>query len=152
VADPITIGLAAFSAIKAGVAAGKEIQSLAGDIGSLWDSIEAIKADHTKKKSKKILSVNEEAMETFIAKKQAEDMENQIRELVINTRGLDAWHELIRLRVQIKKDRIAAEKKAKADRKETLDTILISLLILAGVTIIGLFFWFIIKAKQESPA
>lgn len=151
-ADPITIGLAAFSAIKAGVAAGKEIQSLAGDIGSLWDSIEAIKADHTKKKSKKILSVNEEAMETFIAKKQAEDMENQIRELVINTRGLDAWHELIRLRVQIKKDRIAAEKKAKADRKETLDTILISLLILAGVTIIGLFFWFIIKAKQESPA
>jgi len=152
VADPITIGLAAFSAIKAGVAAGKEIQSLAGDIGSLWDSIEAIKADHTKKKAKKILSVNEEAMETFIAKKQAEDMENQIRELVINTRGLDAWHELIRLRVQIKKDRIAAEKKAKADRKETLDTILISLLILAGVTIIGLFFWFIIKAKQESPA
>jgi|DEB0MinimDraft_3_1074331.scaffolds.fasta_scaffold83431_2 hypothetical protein len=151
-ADPITIGLAAFSAIKAGVAAGKEIQSLAGDIGSLWDSIEAIKADHTKKKSRKILSVNEEAMETFIAKKQAEDMENQIRELIVNTRGLDAWHELIRLRVQIKKDRVAAEKKAKAERKETLDTILISLLILAGVSIIGLFFWFIIKTKQESPA
>jgi hypothetical protein len=151
-ADPISIALASFSAIKAGVTAGKEIQSLAKDIGSLWDSIDAVKENHQKKKNQPFRTVNEEAMETFIAKKQAEDMENQIRELIVNTRGLDAWHELIRLRVQIKKDRVAAEKKAKAERKETLDTILISLLILAGVSIIGLFFWFIIKTKQESPA
>jgi len=150
--DPISIALASFSAIKAGVAAGKEIQSLAQDIGSLWDSIDAVKDDHRKKKSKKILSVNEEAMETFIAKKRAEDMENEIRELIVNTRGLDAWHELIRLRNSIRKERREAELKAKLEKQKTLETIGIAAAVLAGIVIVVTFIVLIIRAKQETYA
>ena len=143
-ADPISIALASFSAIKAGVAAGKEIQSLAKDIGSLWDSIDAVKSNHNKKKNQPFRTVNEEAMETFIAKKQAEDLENQLREIIIYTRGISAWQELIRLRVQIKKDRENARRKAIQARRELLEGIGISVLLVAvlcTVAVIGYFIW-----------
>jgi CHASE3 domain sensor protein len=143
-ADPISIALASFSAIKAGVTAGKEIQSLAKDIGSLWDSIDAVKENHQKKKNQPFRTVNEEAMETFIAKKQAEDMENQLREIIIYTRGISAWQELIRLRTQIKKDRQEARRKAIQARRELLEAIGISVLavaIIALVCVLGYFIW-----------
>lgn len=143
-ADPISIALASFSAIKAGVTAGKEIQSLAKDIGSLWDSIDAVKENHQKKKNQPFRTVNEEAMETFIAKKQAEDMENQLREIIIYTRGISAWQELIRLRTQIKKDRQEARRKAIQARRELLEAIGISVLavaIIAIVCVLGYFIW-----------
>jgi|TARA_R110000787_G_scaffold217060_1_gene325967 transcription initiation factor TFIIIB Brf1 subunit/transcription initiation factor TFIIB len=143
--DPLSIAIASFTAIKAGVSAGKEIQSLAKDIGSLWDSIDAVKNDHSKKKNSVLhLSANEEAMETFIAKKRADDMENELRNIVIMTRGLNAWQELIQLRVQIKKDRIDARKKAIKARRELLEMIGISVLaiaVLAFVCVIGYFIW-----------
>jgi len=143
--DPLSIAIASFTAIKAGVSAGKEIQSLAKDIGSLWDSIDAVKNDHSKKKNSLLhLSANEEAMETFIAKKRADDMENELRNIVIMTRGLNAWQELIQLRVQIKKDRIDARKKAIKARRELLEMIGIFVLliaVLAFVCVIGYFIW-----------
>ena len=136
-ADPITVGLAAFSAIKAGVAAGKEIQSLAKDIGSLWDSIDAVKNNHHKEKNKPFRTVNEEAMETFMAKKQAEDMENQLREIIIYSRGMSAWQELIRLRVDIKKQRQEDARKARQEKQELWEAIGIAAIGLCVVTTIA---------------
>ena len=46
--DPLSIAMASFSAIKAGVAAGKEIHSLTKDIGQLWGAIDQIKSDQRK--------------------------------------------------------------------------------------------------------
>ena len=57
--DPISIALASFSAVKAGVAAGKEITSLAKDLGSLFDAIDEVKGDHEKKRSSIFSSVLE---------------------------------------------------------------------------------------------
>lgn len=100
--DPLSIALASFSAIKAGVAAGKEIHSLTKDIGQLWGAIDQIKSDHSAKKSSAFGSAEEEALSTFIAKKQAEDLENQLRQIVMATRGISGWQELVRLRTEIK--------------------------------------------------
>ena len=86
--DPLSIAMASFSAIKAGVAAGKEMHSLAQDIGKLWGAIDQIKSDHSAKKSSAFASAEEEALSTFIAKKKAEDMENQLRQIVLATRGI----------------------------------------------------------------
>lgn len=100
--DPLSIAMASFSAIKAGVAAGKEIHSLTKDIGQLWGAIDQIKSDHSAKKSSAFGSAEEEALSTFIAKKQAEDLENQLRQIVMATRGHSGWQELVRLRTEIK--------------------------------------------------
>lgn len=146
-ADPISVGLAAFSAIKAGVAAGKEIQSLAKDIGSLWDSIDAAKETHNKKKNAPFRTVNEEAMETFIAKKRAEDMENELRQIIIYSRGMSAWQELIRLRVDIKKQRQEANRQRIKEKKALLESIAIAALSVLVVSVIG-FFSYLIYRKQ----
>ena len=92
--DPVTAiagATAAFNTIKAGFAAGREIESMAGDLGRWMNSVSDIKkAEELNKKPpifKKLFnsgSVEEEALQIFMAKKKAED---GIRGLV-RSRGL----------------------------------------------------------------
>jgi len=145
--DPLSTALAAFSAIKAGVAAGRQIQDLAKDVGKLWDGIDLAKQQHNKKKDSVFRTVNEEAMDTFIAKKRAEDLEDQLRQIVIATRGMSAWQELIRLRADIRKRR-QQEKLDKARRIEDLkEQVLMSgliILIVCGVVFVA----YLVAKKQ----
>ena len=104
--DPLTIAVAAFSAIKSGVSAGREIQDLMGEVGKLWAASDQINSNYTTAKSKSSLfgSAEEEAMSEFIAKTKAREMEDELRELQY-TRGADAWNELIRMRGEARKRR-----------------------------------------------
>ena len=143
--EPISVALTAFTAIKAGVTAGKEISSLAGDLGKLWDACDAANARHSKKRNSQFnMSANEEALSTFVAKQQAKDLEDELRELIIYTRGQSAWHELLQLRADIKRERKEAERLAKREREERIEAILvIGGTIFLGVMIVGLA-WFVI--------
>jgi len=67
--DPITVAMASFAAVKAGVAGAKSIAELGKDLGTLWQAIDDVKADA--KDAKKSGGGN--AMQQFIALKQAED-------------------------------------------------------------------------------
>ena len=126
--------MAAFTAVKSGIAMGKEIHSLGKELGSLFDAIDGAKSQHNKKKSGR--SANEEALETFVAKKQAEDMEDNLRQIVISTRGPSAWQELIRLRAEIRVRRQKeAEEKARR-RAQLFETILIWVLVAAFLMVI----------------
>ena len=117
--EPISVALTAFTAIKTGLTAGKEISSLAGDLGKLWDACDAANAKHSKKRNSQFnMSANEEALSTFVAKQQAKDLEDELRELIIYTRGQSAWHELLQLRADIKRERKEAELLAKTQREE----------------------------------
>ena len=136
-AEPLTLCIAAFTAIKSAVSAGREIQSLGSDIGKLFDGIDAIRNDHNKAKSNPFKSANEQAMETFIAKKKAEDMENELRKIVVETRGFEAWNELIQMRIEVRQQRkdeaIALQKK----KQKLWDDIAMILAIMAGVILFG---------------
>ena len=145
--DPLSIAMASFSAIKAGVAAGKEIHSLTKDIGQLWGAIDQIKSDHSAKKSSAFGSAEEEALSTFIAKKQAEDLENQLRQIVMATRGHSGWQELVRLRTEIKVRQKEEREAALRKRAEMIEWAWI----IGGLTVatIGIItaFVFIVKVK-----
>lgn len=143
--EPISVALTAFTAIKAGVTAGKEISSLAGDLGKLWDACDAANARHSKKRNSQFnMSANEEALSTFVAKQQAKDLEDELRELIIYTRGQSAWHELLQLRADIKRERKEAELLAKRQREEKLEMLLvIGGTVLLGAMALGLV-WFVI--------
>ena len=86
-------------------------------------------------------------MDTFIAKKRAEDLEDQLRQIVIATRGMSAWQELIRLRADIRKRR-QQEKLDKARRIEDLkEQVLMSgliILIVCGVVFVA----YLVAKKQ----
>ena len=102
--DPLSTALGAYAALKAGVKAGRDIQSLASEIGQLWAGIDAVKHNYNKAKNSPFRTAEEEAMDEFVAKKQAEDLEHNLREIVIATRGHSGWQELLRLRADIYKN------------------------------------------------
>lgn len=129
--DPITGITAAYAAVQTGIKMGKEITSLGKDLGVLFDFIDNAKSDHAKKKRG---SANEEALSTFIEKKQAEDMEENLRNIVIQTRGVGAWHELVKLRADIRVQR----KKEEEDRIKRRNKLIedIGFYILTGLAVI----------------
>jgi len=134
--DPITIAMTSFTALKAGIKAGKELHSLIGDVGKMWDAIDSINKDHSKTKVSK-LGVNEEALSTFVAKKKAEDLENELKTIILYTRGMSGWDELQRLRAQIRKERLAEAKRLSALKKKRIVQGLITLTVLLGLGIVS---------------
>lgn len=136
--EPVTI-MAAFSAVKAGISAGQELVGLVKPLAELFDEIDDAKASHNKKKNRpSILSANEEALDTFIKKKQAEDIEQQLREVVIATRGISAWHELVALRAKIRVDRKSENARIRQEKTEKLElTVMIGALLFVPALIFG---------------
>ena len=127
----------AFNTIKAGFAAGREIESMAGDLSRWMGAVSDIKkADEYNKKPplfKKLFnagSVEEEAMQIFMAKKKAEDMRNELRQIISFTRGPSAWEELLRTEADIRKKRQQAIYDQKERQRQVLEIIGVVLLIL----------------------
>jgi len=115
VAAALSAATTAFNAIKKGFEVGRDIESMAGDLGRWMGAASDIdKAGEYAKNPplfKKLFaagSVEEEAMATFMAKKKAEDMRAQLKQLIILTRGMGAWDELLATEGEIRKKRQAA--------------------------------------------
>ena len=138
----------AFNAIKQGFAAGREIESMAGDLSRWMGAVSDIrKADEYNKKPplfKKLFnagSVEEEAMQIFMAKKKAEDMRAELKNLISFTRGPAAWEELLRTEADIRKKRQQAIYDQKERQRKLIEGILIAFLILlVGGAVVGLIY------------
>ena len=127
----------AFNAIKQGFAAGREIESMAGDLSRWMGAVSDIKkADEYNKKPpifKKLFnagSVEEEAMQIFMAKKKAEDMRAELKQIISFTRGPSAWEELLRTEADIRKKRQQAIYDQKERQRKLFEWIAIGFLVL----------------------
>ena len=113
--DPITAvatATAAFNTIKSAFAAGRDVEGMAKDISRWMGAVSDIKkAEEMNKKPplfKKLFasgSVEEEAMQIFMAKKKAEDMREELKNIISFTRGPSAWAELLKTEADIRKKR-----------------------------------------------
>ena len=99
----VSAASSAFSAIKKGFEVGRDIESMAGDLGRWMGAVSDIKkAEEYNQKPplfKKLFasgSIEQEALEIFMAKKKADDMREQLRQIITYTRGPTAWQELIK--------------------------------------------------------
>ena len=92
-------------------------------------------------------SVEEEAMAAFMAKKKAEDMRDELRQIISFTRGPSAWQELINMEAQIRKNRQKAIYDQKERRRKAIEYSAITFMLLVLVGTVVWFFWFIMKAK-----
>ncbi len=145
IAAALSAANAAFSAIKKGVSVGQDIENMAGTLGKWMGAVSDIKkAEELNKKPplfKKLFasgSVEEEAMQIFMAKKKAEDMREQLKQIIIYSRGMNAWQELLRTEADVRKRRQATIYAQKERQKKVIDGILIFALILVlGGAIIG---------------
>lgn len=136
--DPVTaIGIAstAYSAIVKGFQMGKEVESMGKDLGRWMNAINAVKNGHEKAKSRRKMfgSVEEEALETFAAKKKAERMENELRQFIQYNYGVNAWQEVIRIQGQIRKERQEQE----LARKQKIEELLIWFGVTLGILVLG---------------
>ena len=119
--DPITALAAAttaFNAIKKGFSVGRDVESMSKDLGRWMGAIQDVKDGHKKSKGRSFGSVEEEALETFAAKKKAEQMEWDLRNFVNLSHGPNAWNEVIRIQasIRLKKKEAIAEAKRKQRR------------------------------------
>jgi hypothetical protein len=143
----------AFNTIKAGFAAGREIESMAGDLGRWMGAVSDIKkAEEYNKKPplfKKLFqagSVEEEAMQIFMAKKKAEDMRAELKQIISFTRGPSAWEELLKTEGDIRKKR----QKAIYDQEERRRKVLEAVAIVLGIVVVGGFAIFIVVLAAKA--
>jgi len=157
--DPVTAlatATSAFNLIKKGFTVGRDIESMGSDLGRWMGAMSDLKkADEYAKKPplfKKIFnagSVEEEAMAAFMAKKKAEDMRDELKQIISWTRGPSAWDELLRMEADIRKKRQQAIYDQQERQRKVFETIAIVLLIgiCAGVFIGGV--WWLIEYKAN---
>lgn len=153
VAAALSAATTAFNAIKKGFEVGRDIESMAGDLGRWMGAASDIdKAGEYAKNPplfKKLFaagSVEEEAMATFMAKKKAEDMRAQLKQLIILTRGMGAWDELLKTEGDIRKKRQQAIYAQKEKQRKVLEWTAIFI----GIGIVGSFLAWLISLGLEA--
>lgn len=127
--DPLTLLAAAkvsYEALKSGIAVGKELQSMAADMGSLFDSVAAITRTAADPKGSLMggKSAQQVAMEAYAAKAEADQMMEELKNTFIGEFGIAAWDQVLSHTTQIKKDQKAAALQAEKDQDEFLHSVM----------------------------
>lgn len=138
--EPITAAVAAFTAVKSGIKAGRELQDMVGELGKLWGGLDSARANHSQKRTKamrnEFISVEEEALKTFADKRKAEEIEKELHQFIIYTLGGEAWNELIAIRGKVRKQRADVALAEKKKRQKAINSMLIaSTIIFCGFAI-----------------
>ena len=142
--DPISLlGIAttAFATIKKGFEFGRDAESMIKDIGRFMHSIDDLKHTHDKSKKKKFGSVEEESLETYVALKKARKMEDELRNFMIASYGVNAWNDILRIQAQLRKER-QEELARKRKEQEEMIKIGLTFLIILGLVVGGMFAYF----------
>jgi hypothetical protein len=140
--DPLTLlalAKASYEAVKAGVAVGKEIQGVAKDLGSLFDSVAHITRMAAEPPHASLMSgktAEQMAMEAYAAKAEAEQMMAELKNHFVGEYGIAAWDNIVSETTKIKKAQKAAALQAEKDQEQALENMASILLIILAVGLI----------------
>jgi len=149
--DPLSlIAMASttFKGIQMMVNKGAEIEAVAQKLGQ-WYSFAADIKEAEKEAEKPPLfkklfdgqTVEQQALNSVIAKKKLEEQEKQIRELIVWAYGVETYQEMIMLRRQIRAKREQAIYKQRRRQRMMMDGIMIAIaLLISGGIIYGTIF------------
>lgn len=150
----VSAATSAFNAIKKGVEVGQDIENMAGALGKWMGAVSDIrKAEEYNRKPplfKKIFSsksIEEEALEIFMAKKKAEDMRDQLRTIILYSRGQNAWNELLQTEADVRKKRQKLIYDQKERQKFWLEAGAITLLIMTLFGTVGFIIYLYMKSR-----
>jgi len=135
--DPLSlIAMASttFKGIQTLVDKGAEIEHVAQKLGQWYSFASDIKEAEKEAESpgvfKKLFegdTVEQQALNSVIAKKKLEEQEKQIRELIVWAYGVETYQEMIMLRRKIKAEREQVIYKQRRRQRILMDTLLITL-------------------------
>ena len=128
--DPLTLLAAAkasYEAIKAGISVGKELQSMASDMGSLFDSVAAITRTAADPKGSLMSgkTAQQIAMEAYAAKAEADTMMEELKNHFIGEFGIAAWDQVVSATTQIKKDQKAAALETQKQQEQLMHDVMV---------------------------
>lgn len=156
--DPFTAlagATTAFNTIKKGFEIGRDIESMAGDLGRWMSAISDISEAEKQAQNPPIFkrlffagSIEEEAMAMFAAKKKAEDQRAQLKVYIQYTMGASAWEELIAMEGKIRKERQETIYKQAERRRKFMEVIGILFGIIFFSSSAILIVWFAYAAKN----
>ena len=148
--DPISAIAAAttaYNAIKRGFKVGKEIEGMSKDLGRWMGAIQEVKEGHNKAKGRSFGSVEEEALESFAALKKAQQMENELRQFVNFNYGHNAWNEVIRIQVDIRKRNKEALEEAKRKQAKMIENTILGVLVVFFLGAVGSVLYLILSVR-----
>jgi hypothetical protein len=146
--DPITILMgakASFTAIQTAVKYGKDLQSMIGDVSKLMGAAGQLTkvAAASKGSWGNATSAEELALKAFTARKQVEQMQQDVKNMITGEYGRGAWDEIVAEINQIKKEqKIAAKHEAEAKAEQ----VKFNLVIGAALIVLVVVFTFISTA------
>ena len=146
--DPISAIAAAttaYNAIKKGFKVGKEIEGMSKDLGRWMGAIQEVKEGHNKAKGRSFGSVDEEALESFAALKKAQQMESELRQFVNFNYGHNAWNEVIRIQVDIRKRKKEALEEAKRKQAKMIENTILGVLVIFFLGAVGAVLYLILS-------
>ena len=156
--DPITIGASlttastAFSGLKKAFQAGRDIESMTGDLSRWMGAVSDIEQKEKSAKNPPIFrkvfgSVEQEALEAFAAKKKLEEQRYELKTFIQFSHGHKAWDQLLAMEGKIRKARQEQLYRRQEFKDRCIEGVFILFLI---CTIIGLgwLVWYL-KSIQE---
>ena len=139
----IAMASTTFKGIQTLVNQGAEIEAVAQKLGSWYSYAADIKQAEKEAERpgvfKKLFdgnTVEQQALNSVIAKKKLEEQEKQIRELIVWAYGVETYQEMIMLRRKIRAQREEAIYKQRKRKRMILDSVIIMFAIGLGATLI----------------
>ena len=139
--DPISIALLSFTALKKGIALGKDLSAMGKDLNKVFDFI-----DGTKEAQKS--GNKNDPLSDYIAYEKALDMEKQLEQVIWETRGSKGVATFKRMRAQATERDIQSKYASVKRRNKIMNglSIVVGVIIFAG-GIVGMVF--LAKYLQE---
>jgi hypothetical protein len=152
--DPISISVAisagtkAFGMLQKGIAAGRELQDMASQLGEWGKAVSDVAYVASKVEDPNIFqilfgNVEQNAIEVFAAKKQQEFQRSELKKLISYSWGQSGWQEFLSIEAKIRKQQQETIYR-KAEIKEAIIVwTLGTLIVLTGFAGAATVFWFV---------
>ena len=150
----ITMATSAYNMVTRMVAAGREFEDTAQQLGKWYSAVSDFRFGHQQAKNPPLFkrlvaskSIEEEALTLLIHEKKIAQQEAELRTLLTYRYGANAWDELVKMRRKISKERQDTIYRQAERRRELLNTMVLLILISACVSLVGGIGYFIVSAK-----
>ena len=154
--DPITViatASAAYNTLKKGIAMGRELQDMSGQLATWAGAISDIEFLAKKAEDppwwKVGGNVQAEAIEIFAAKKKIEAQRAELKTYVQYTYGQSGWEELLRIEAQVRKRKQATDHRRAEAKELAITIVLVTLVLMAGIAGLALLAFILWQAQQR---
>ena len=152
--DPITaVGIAtsAFNAIKKGIAVGRDLQDMGGQLSQWGKAFSDFNYAEEKSKNPpwyKFKGSDEEtALQIFAQKKKMENMRNEIKAFISWNYGPSAWEEVLAIEARMRKQRKEELYRREELKRKIIEWMIGILAALVGLVAMGFVLWLIGKGQ-----